>query len=73
MSTATMGDLNDISCKTCLQLKIVVLKSIMLLDKLCKRKNKTKPKKELSFWLFLYLNSDYVSEKDLSNQSLFNN
>ena len=48
------------------------LKSIMLLDKLCKRKNKTK-KKELSFWLFLYLNSEYVSEKDLSNQSLFNN
>ena len=45
------------------------LKSIMLLDKLCKRKKN----KELSFWLFLYLNSEYVSEKDLSNQSLFNN
>ena len=27
MSTATMGDLDDISCKTCLQLKIVVLKT----------------------------------------------
>ena len=26
MSTATMGDLDDISCKTCLQLKIVILK-----------------------------------------------
>ena len=44
----------------------------MLLDKLCKRK-KTKQNKELSFWLFLYLNSEYVSEKDLSNQSLFHN
>ena len=46
MSTATMGDLDDISCKTCLQLS--------------------------SFWLFLYQNSEYVSEKNLSNQSLLN-
>ena len=45
----------------------------MLLDKLCKRKNKTKQNKELSFWLFLYLKSEYVSEKDLSNHALFNN
>ena len=65
MSTATMGDLNDISCKTCAQLKIIVLKA------LCCLKNSVK--KELSFQLFLYLNSEYVSEKDLSNQSLLNN
>ena len=41
----------------------------MLPDKLCK---KTKQNKEISFWLFLYLNSEYVSEKHLSNQSLLN-
>ena len=46
------------------------LKTIMLLDKLCKKKSKQN--KELSFWLFLYQNSEYVSEKNLSNQSLLN-
>ena len=67
MSTATMGDLDDISCKTCLQLKIVVLKASCCQTNSVK---KTKQNKEISFWLFLYLNSEYVSEKDLSNQSL---
>ena len=47
------------------------LKTIMLLDELCKKK--IKQNKELSFWLFLYQNSEYVSEKNLSNQSLLNN
>ena len=71
MSTTTIGDLNDISCKTCLQLQIVVLKAPCCLANSVKEK--TKQNKELSFLLFLYLNSEYVSEKDLSNKSLFNN
>ena len=47
MSTATIGDLNDISCKTCLQLKIVVLKASCCLTNSVKEK--TKQNKELSF------------------------
>ena len=46
MSTATMGDLDDISCKTCLQLKIVVLKASYCQTNSVK---KTKQNKEISF------------------------
>ena len=42
MSTATMGDLDDISCKTCLQLKIVVLKASCCQTNSVKKQNKTK-------------------------------
>ena len=43
MSTATMGDLDDISCKTCLQLKIVILKpSCCYTNSVKKKANKTK-------------------------------
>ena len=44
MSTATMGDLDDISCKTCLQLKIVVLKASCCQTNSVKKQNKTKQK-----------------------------
>ena len=44
----------------------------MLLDKLWKKPKKTNQNKELSFWLFLYLINEYVSEKNLSIQSLLN-
>ena len=60
-----MGDLNDNSCKTCLQLKIVVLKASCCLT--------NSVKKRALFLIILCLNSEYVSEKDLSNQSLLNN
>ena len=48
ISAATIDDLDDISCKTCLQLKIFSPKNIILLNKLCK-KEKRKQNKELSF------------------------
>ena len=47
MSTATIGDLNEISFKTSLQLKIVVLKASCCLTNSVKEK--TKQNKELSF------------------------
>ena len=48
MSTGTMGDLDDISCKTS-SIENCCFKIIMLLDKLCKRKRKRNQNKELSF------------------------
>ena len=42
MCTATIGDLDDISCKTCLQLKVVVLKALCCLE------NSRKQNKKLS-------------------------
>ena len=40
MCTATIGDLDDISCKTCLQLKVVVLKALCCLENSIKQNKK---------------------------------